>query len=291
MHQALATYYIPGRKRGVHPRKTFMKVYDEYLKENSPLYLKGDGKDERYEAGVLGPDMLDRYVKRWREDDDNIKIVLSELPFAVKMKDVGGQPFYYVGRMDAFGIWIPDDTYFILEHKTGSEDKKNALQLDEQAGSYYALVPLFLEFLKEHGKLKGKRVPDVDFIMYNFLRKAPKDTRPQNENGLYLNKNGSVSKVQPPMAFERIPVFRDEYDRKEIIKRIKREAFIRRMYREGKMPIVKNPTDRCSWDCQFYDMCELHETGSDWRGYAEQTMREEDSYEEYKHDLRKEVKL
>jgi hypothetical protein len=285
VHQSLAEFYLPGRKRGPRPARTYKKIYTEWVKDHGIYHLRGD--DDRFEAGELGVGILERYYDTYGEDED-IEIVAPEMPFAVKLKDLGGKPFWYVGRLDAMALWVPTGEYCILEHKTGSENKKAALQMDEQAGSYWAMTPKYLEWLRKHKLLtKNIGVVDLEFILYNFLRKALDDPRPKNRQGQYLNKDGKVSKSQPPKHFERIPVYRDDADRRSITYRIRAEQFEMRLIREGKLPVYKNPTDNCSWDCPFYDMCELHETGSDWRGFKEQMyISETDNYAEYRADTK-----
>jgi hypothetical protein len=238
--------------------------------------------DEWEEAGEIGVYILEQYVTKYG-DDDNLDIIAPEHFAYVRLKDSGGVPFYYVMRFDAVSIFVNSGETGLVEHKTGSEDKKQGLPLDEQAGTYYAFGQWWLE---KNGVLEPGH--DLDMILYNFLRKAKPDNREQNEKGEYLNLDGKVSKRQPAPMFERIPVYRDEDDRRRIVTRIKQEAWEIRQVREGKLPIYKNPiAERCYWDCDFFDMCELHETGSDWRGFAEQAFTRSDLYQElgYRQDL------
>jgi hypothetical protein len=47
------------------------------------------------------------------------------------------------------------------------------------------------------------------------------------------------------------------------------------------LPIVKNPTKDCSWDCEFYRMCQLHEAGEDWQEYRDAMFKEWNPYAEH----------
>lgn len=278
VHESLAAYYLPGRKRGIHPAITFKKLYKQETKEAGHFGMK-DLDEEWYDAGELGIDMLENYVDYYGKDGD-IEIIAPEHPFKWKMKDQSGKPILYVGRFDAVGRWVRTGEVMLLEHKTASSIRDEHLPLDEQAGAYWAFGNMYLRHI---GVLKKGQI--LDMILYNFLRKSKRDDRPQNEDGIYLNKDGSISKKQPPAYFERVPVYRDEYDSKQVLRRIQMESWEMRMAREGKLPIYKNPTRDCAWDCQFIDMCELHETGGDWKEYAEQMFKQEDPYEEYRKDL------
>jgi len=65
--------------------------------------------------------------------------------------------------------------------------------------------------------------------------------------------------------------------------RIRQEAKEMRLVRQGKLPIYKNPTKDCDWDCPFKEACELHEMGGDWESVLE---LEFDTWNPYSdHDL------
>ena len=284
VHDSMQLFYLPGIKRGVRPAITFARLYEEHGSFTMNEYDENDNRTSR-DAGELGVAMLEAYYEKYGKDDE-IEIIAPEMPFRILMKDVGGQPFWYVGRFDALGIWRPTNAPFIFEHKTGSERKKKALGLDEQTGTYWAFAPEYVRTLIKQ-KLVRKLSPHVELemMLYNFMGKRMPDIRPVNADGMRLNKNGTVSKRQPQEQFERIPVYRDEDDRRVIVKRIRAEAFENRLVRSGKLPVYKNPTDDCTWDCQFFDMCELHESGSDWRAYRDQMYIMTDQYKEYAEDL------
>ena len=285
VHDSLAAYYKPGKKRGPHPTKTFIQLYDARVEQSFRLR---DENEEWVDAREMGIAVLDHYIETWGRDAQ-LEIVAPEMPFKVQLTDIGGKPFWYVGRFDAMCRWILTGEYGLLEHKTASSISTAHLQLDEQAGSYWLFAPWWIKELQRQGIVpRGNRL-EMDMILYNFLRKAKPDARPVDEFGHRLNKDGSVSKNQPPTYFERVPVYRDEGDRKTMLRRIRQEAWEMRMVREGKLPIYKNPSsgypDRHCEACPFRDMCELHETGSDWQSFRDQVYRVADPYTEYRHDL------
>lgn len=263
VHLALERYYIPGRKRGPHPAATFIALYEEQL-EQQPTLAVWDN-DERIPADELGHAMLTHYVEHYGKDD-HIEVLVPELPFQVTLNHPRtGKPYCtIVGKLDAVYRDLNTGRLGIIDHKTARSIGTGHLPLDEQAGTYFAIAPAFL---RAKGMLGKKE--KLSHILYNYLRKAKPDPRPfkVNKRGqkLYLNKDGAVSKTQPPKHFHREPVWRGEADRKEITRRIMNTVWEMEQVRKGKLPMLKTPTERCQYDCPFKDPCELHEQGSDWQ--------------------------
>lgn len=282
-HQALAAYYPPGRKRGPHPAKTFKRLYKEETARSFGYGMRQEN-DEWVEAGDLGVAMMNGYVDTYGDDPD-IEIIAPEFPFEVDITDGKGEYLItYVGIFDALYREWATNSLGLFEHKTTKSIGTEHLAMDEQAGTYWLFAP---HVLRKMGMLPKDE--DLDMILYNFLRKGMPDEREKDPTtGLSLNKNGTVSKVQPAPLFVRHPVFRGEDDRKVILQRIRAEAREIRMTRAGKLAIYKNPTKDCAWDCPFFGACELHEAGSDyeaefeirfktWEPYAEHELTEEKS--------------
>lgn len=282
-HQALAAYYKPGRKRGPRPSATFAALYQELGD-----FTIRDEKQDWVDALDLGVAVLDHYVEHWGAESD-LEIIAPEMPFKFKMTDIGGEPFWYVGRFDGLAYLLDVQEFVLLEHKTAQTIDTSHLALDEQAGAYWAFAPEWVTHLINEGLVKKRRGLDMDFIMYNFLRKAARDPRKRDDEGRYLNKDGKISKVQPAPYFQRVKVYRSAEDRVSVMKRIRQEAWEMRMVREGKLPVYKNPSssypDRHCTSCPFYEICELEETGSDWRSVADSMYDRMDQYAEYRADL------
>lgn len=96
---------------------------------------------------------------------------------------------------------------------------------------------------------------------------------------------GEVSKQQPAEYFERIPTYRSVAERATQLRRVQDEAWHieqgrRSLAGETFYPIVKNPTKDCSWDCEFYRMCQLHEQGDleSVEDFKETMFKREDPY-------------
>lgn len=313
VHEALAAYYKPGKKRGPHPAETFVALYDEELKEASRFGFRDEDGDW-HDARVLGQDMLEGYIEEYGTDG-HIEVIAPEQPFRVDLAKSNGKGYLVtpVGTFDAIIRNLSTGKVGLFEHKTAASITTRHLPLDEQAGTYHALAG---RWLHDQGVLK--KGEEIDFILYNFLRKALRDTRPRNSKGHYLNKPkkddliavaddlfidwhekmtlgqlreafeeagedpdlyGEVSKSQPPPYFQREIVYRDEHDRQELLYRIRAQAWEMGEAEAGRLPIYKHPTRDCSWDCAFYDVCELHETGSDWEETMKLTMVDWDPYE------------
>ena len=315
VHEALAAYYKPGKKRGPDPAETFVHLYDEEMKLASKYGFR-DEDGTWHEARELGIDMLEHYADYYG-GDGHIETIAPEQSFRQDLNTRDGKRYLVspVGTFDAIIRNLETGKVGLFEHKTAASITTRHLPLDEQAGTYHALAG---SWLQDQGILK--KGEQIDFILYNFLRKAIRDTRPKNPRGHYLNKPskaalaeaaeehaglspaaakklkvgelrevleskgkdpdqlGEVSKSQPPEYFERETVYRDEYDRQQLLYRIRAQAWEMSEAEKGKLPIYKHPTRDCSWDCAFYDVCELHETGADWEEMMKLTMVKWDPY-------------
>jgi len=267
VHQALALYYKPGIKRGPVPSETFYKLFN---KQYSSEYAEGfrDEDGDWHEAGHLGVSMLERYVELYGVEDEQYRVLSSEqiffVPLKVEIPGHGLVRFRFVGTLD--GVWQNrrNKDVFFAEHKTTKAIATDALQMDEQAGSYWTYAP---KWLRRQGILKPSQMPT--HILYNFLRKwAPDPAYRYDALGRKLNKDGSVSKQQAAPAFKRWPVYRDLADRVNMHQRVLDEFTDMYLIRAGERAYYKNPgplfMPNCR-GCPFRDPCELHETGNDYQ--------------------------
>jgi len=283
VHSAMEQFYLPGLKRGPRPAVTFLKEYEAQLAEYGSMGVYDD--DEWHEAGHLGVSLLEAYWDRYGKDD-RWKVLATEIPFKVLVTDPKtGLQFYYVGVLD--GLWLDRESgkrkdVWIADHKTTSDDptkKSAALILDEQAGSYWSFGQ---DYMIEQGLIDPKL--GLAGMMFNFIRKGKPDTRPQNEQGHYLNKDGTVSKKQPAPLFWREPVFRSEHDKEMCRKRIIAQARTMHYMRTDKLEVYKTPgvlhRPHCNW-CDHKDMCEMHETGGDWQSLKKALYMNWDPYAQH----------
>lgn len=280
IHLGMAKWYIPGKVRGIDPRETF----EEFVKTETRM-MKLSFKDEygQYEkefveAGPLGEAMLTAYLEEYGHDEQ-WEFIAPEQTFSVVIRHpVLGKLVRYVGTFDGAMIDHEDDGAInLLETKTAKSISTTHLTLDDQAGGYWAIAT---DTLRAQGLIGPKQA--LDKIVYNFLRKATPDERPQNEQGLYLNKDGSVSKNQPKPLVERFPVEKSPHERNVQLKRIMAEAQNMRRFVTGEQEMYKSSNWNCSWDCQFFQMCELHESTPDWKEYRDAVMRRRDPYADHR---------
>jgi hypothetical protein len=274
-HQSLAAWYVPGRKRGEKPWLAFERIYKEQLFQGQEEFDVWDDDERVVDALELGIEMMKNYVDEYG-DDDHIRVISSEMPFQVDVYDKHGKYMVtYVGSLDLVFEDMSSRQLGVIETKTAAAISTKHLGLDEQAGSYWAFAP---EALQAKGLLKPGQ--DIDFILYNFMRKAFKDTRPRNDRGQSLNKPtkdallerattlgldlpkrptvedltlalesageepeklGEPSKSQPPPLFLRQKVYRDEADRENLMYRVRAQAYEMALVKAGKLPVYKNP--------------------------------------------------
>lgn len=279
VHRALAPYYQPGTKRGPHPAETFVELYNAdaaaKVDEGFDVY-----SDEKWVNALdLGTRMLEGYVERWAETDEQYEVVSSEQTFQVPLR-LTGLRFKIVGTMD--GVWRDRGSGVLVfaEHKTAASIKVDGLPLDEQAGTYWTYGP---RWLRRRGILKPGE--DISHILYNFLRKAaPGEDDVFNEHGAKLNKDGTVSKRQPAPYFARIPVYRDVHDKGRMHTRVLEEARRIHLARSGHSQLIKSPgplhMPNCL-GCPVREACEVHEAGGDYQSTLNATTAPWDPYSQH----------
>jgi len=181
IHQALAEWYLKGKKRGPHPAETFeawcgdeIAYARSYLDDNfeEPVW---------YEAKDLGVAMLEGYVDYWGKDSQ-WSIISTEQPFAVTITSHGRPVAIFRSRWDGVFRDLRTGKVYLLETKTAQSVDTAYLELDDQAGAYWAVASFLL---RKAGVLKKDE--EIEGIQYNFLRKKMPDERPVNADGLATN--------------------------------------------------------------------------------------------------------
>lgn len=276
-HRVLELRYPKGRKRGPSPVKIAKKVWTDYLKDGGEEFTVKVGKTP-VPADELLVHMMENYLEEYG-DDERYEVIAPEMTYQVDVYHplTGKYLFTAVGTID--GVWrdLWHDTIVFAEHKTGAtlEPFGSPIYLDEQQGMYWAYGPIWLEHL---GIIKD--VSEIDHVLYNRLRKGFRDERPKNAQGLALNKDGTVSKQQPTPLFKREPIMRTQSERARTMRRVISEAREMALVREGKLKVYKRPDRHCGY-CEFYDMCEVHESGGDWKALRDSMYRTWDPYEDH----------
>lgn len=318
IHLGFEHWFVPGRVRGVDARVTFAKFVDDQVAHVKTRVADGDTGEETLarwvEAGELGKAMFDGYIKEYGHDED-WEVIAVEHPFQVTIPRPGTREgvVVYAGTFDLVARRISTGDIYLWDHKTAASIQVGHLPLDDQAGSYWALAGTVL---RRAGLIGPKE--RIRGIVYNFLMKAEADERPRNEDGLACNKPkkehyvaqligvdgweeadlkkkkleelesiaaanmlvvfGEVSKSQPAKRFHREVVLRTQRERRKQIERIGAEAVVMDLYRRGDLPLIKNPTKDCQWDCSYREMCELDENGGDVEEYKDMVFKQEDPY-------------
>lgn len=280
IHVALADWYCgPGVLRGRHPAETWIEWCGEEETKVKAATSDRWEEDVWVDAVELGTQMLDGYVELYGTDP-SWHVIAPEQPFQIVIpkRSGAGDLAIYAGTFDLVYRDLEDGMIWLGEHKTAKQISLAHLPLDDQAGSYWAVAS---KILAEQGVLR--KGDSIKGIMYNFLRKAVPDEREEDEQGRKLNKNGTVSKNQPKPNYVREPIDRTRAERVEMIRRIQNEVAWMNAARRSPDRLFKTPTTDCHWQCQFYDMCTLHEKGgNDWRSYAKSVYRVEDPYADHR---------
>lgn len=93
---------------------------------------------------------------------------------------------------------------------------------------------------------------------------------------------GEESKRQPKPTLLRHYVSRTAAERNTQIKRIGAEVTVMNMFRDGTLPLIKNPTRDCSWDCDFFSLCELDEAHGDTENMKDLMYDRRDPYADHR---------
>ncbi len=279
IHVGLAKWYKKHFERGQDPRKTWLQfVQDEntYVKDNKGM----PDEVEWISARDLGFAMLDHYLEEYG-DDPAWDVIGTETPFQVQIQTprIRGGYFIYVGTFDgAYRDEENNNALMLMEHKTSAGAPNfGYLEIADQPNGYFLVAEPSL-------RAQGLLGPDehLDGIMYNYLRKTSPDDRPRNAQGQALNKDGSVSKRQDTQRLWRHPVWRSLGQRKAMKEAIINTVEQMQAIREGKIKIIKNPTMDCAWDCSFFQMCQLHESGEDWQEFRDAMFHRRDVYKDHR---------
>lgn len=298
IHLVLAEYYTPvdndGFKRGRHPLETweeFCNGQNAILKAGS--YYDDEAEYEFIQAKELGDSMLTEYIAAYG-DDSHWEVLMPEtrfeanIPFTREQIRRGVPEKLLVDDkaitkiVGTFDMPVRDHSFprpriMVVDHKTTNKrENTKHLMKDDQAGTYIAVGTYYLR----HNKLIHQN-ESIDGMIFNYLRKARPPDKPRNAQGQVLNKDGSVSKVQPAPLFWREQVMRGTVNRLRQIRRIAEDAEQIAMARSGMMPILKSPGEHCNW-CDFSDLCDIDENGDDFDGFVEAVFKRQDQYADHR---------
>lgn len=317
VHEALAEYYPPGRERGPHPAGTFAKLYDANTRRFEQWDDEGNAIDARelgiammegYVAEYGKDDHIEIIAPEMALDVD---VYDANGNYLATWVGRGDAAFKDLAKSTRTRPWTG-----FLEHKTAKTIDEAVPVISgygEQALSYWwggTIVLRHLGLLADGAHVTGVR--------FNWLRKALPDTRPRNADGHALNKPskeallvacqhlglalpkrptvadlsdalrmagrnpdlyGEPSARQPRPLFHREDLAFSQHELASINRRLRVEAAEMAMVRSGKLPIYKNPTKDCRWDCPFNAACEVHEMGGDYKEILAHEFIKWDPYE------------
>lgn len=280
LHLALADWYGEGYKRNGDLATALTAFATEAI---TTAHLDGAPEhvlEKAWELLSLGEAMAEAYQAKYGRDP-KIDVITAEIPLEFTIPDHRGnilavhklKPDLVFRIKNRIGVWL-------MEHKSAATIRTEHLPIDNQARPYGSMAERALRKLGVIGKkeeLKG--------IIYNYLRKALPDLRPTNEQGRYLNKDGSVSKRQPPPLFKRFPVHMTAKAKIITLGRMQQDAIllttVTQEIRDGHidpMDIPKVPHYSCPKICPFFDMCVAEESGVDIRDMERSLFIRRDPY-------------
>lgn len=284
VHAGLEARYLPGGKsRG--KVGDMLEAFEAALgKEERRVYTEGlEMETEIVDMRTLGRAMLIGYAEYFGKDS-HWKVVHTEQPFQINVPhpDEDRVLVVYCGTWDMV-VWdMLEKVFKVVDHKTRKAFPQNwsFYTINDQAGSYLWVAP---EVLVHLGLLKKK--DRIEGLIFNALRKKMPDERPTNAKGEYLNKDGSVSKMQPAPLFHREEVYRSPQERVTQARRVQSEALAMEKMINGELPIWKTPTEDCN-RCPILDYCQLHEQDEEEaEEFAQATMTVRDPYRDHREDM------
>jgi hypothetical protein len=319
IHLALATYYIPGTKRGPHPADTFMHVAKDKIAAVRTTQYENDELVAKWEDfHDLGVDLMEAYVEHYGGDphwdvldaERRFDVVVPDTRYKPLVSEKGRKGFrpivLLVGTFDLCVRDLNDDEVKMIDHKTCSSFQTHHLTLDEQASTYIAVATTGLR----HQGLIGK-TESVKGMEYNFIKKSKVYAEPLKSHyiaaltkhtGENFNPTSKIlwtkylkddlreladshglavrgEKNDPPFMRHWVP--RTAKERQRQIVRISEEAQVMDMVRKGHLPLLKTPQRDCYY-CKFFDLCELDESGGDTDYFIETTMKTYDPYSDHR---------
>lgn len=283
----LGTWYHTGQQRwygkgltrhgsfAEHVNITALASIELARRQRAPEHIL----EEADRLAVLGVAMAEAYETHYGMDEE-LFVLGTEVPLEFTFPNDHGKPLAIHKLKPDLIFRDPDGGVWIKETKTAASIRTGHLVIDDQARPYGAMGELALMkagILSPTKRLKG--------VMYCFSRKALPDEREMNSEGKYLNKDGSVSKRQPPPLFERKPITMTHAQKRITLQRVRNEtcevtltALELRTKQLHPNLLNKTPDYTCPKTCQFFDICVAEENGGDIRDMERLMFTRRDPY-------------
>ena len=279
IHEALAVYFAKGTRRLPSKALDVWHAYCDTDELSETVRMRGELEDDEAYALVrdLGAEMLRGHHEHWGGSRD-LDIIFTEKEFSFPIPSLyegEGVAGRFCSTFDGVARWRKNGMILLLEHKTAASISTRHLDDDEQTTGYWMVADYILHDLGVLGKNES-----INGVLFNFLAKRLPTTKQVNADGLVLNKDGSISKQQPPPRFERPkPVLRTRGERQTSIEAIASELEHVRAFKAGELPLTKNHTMDCFWDCPFHDLCALHDQQAPgWEEFRDAMFTVQDPY-------------
>ncbi|QNJ55372.1 nuclease [Gordonia phage LittleFella] len=283
-HLAAAEYYIPegseGLDRPIEERRgrPMMETFDEWVRETRNWQTRNDKVARDFNAEEFEEEAekirhgIREHMAEYKGDPD-WQVIAREETFAA---NIDGKAID-VGTIDLVVRVISTGEIWIVDHKTAKQaPNQAAYEMEDQGGSYCSIATTVLR----HKGLIGPK-ERIKGIIFNFIMKKKPDERPRNEEGLYLNKNGTVSKVQPTSPLLRFDIRRTPKQQRHQLQRIVDDVTVMDAARKGVIPIIKAPGRLCPF-CDFFALCKLDENRGDVEGMKDVMFKKLDPYHDHR---------
>lgn len=272
MHSALEMRYT-----GVEP-VTLKRAFDT-VAEFARGGIPPDAQDKAEELFTLGSAVSGAYDRHYGDDPD-VRAIGAEIPLELDITTEEGKVVAKHRLKPDLLYRDQSDDIWLLENKTAKQIRLDHLVIDDQARGYAAMSEIALRrqgYLKRNENVKG--------VMYNFLRKIMPDERPQDTQGRYLNKDGSISKKQPLPIFVRHPIVLSNRAKWKALEHIRIEAMIitgttlaLRAKEVSPDRLQKTPHSSCPSLCPFFTMCVVEEQGGNYKAMQRDLFKRENPY-------------
>lgn len=256
IHRALERWYVPDGHPRVDPRDALERVIvDDWTRVTRLAAERGYAEDQLSDLARKFADtnnleraMIEGYVQ-WLEEtgaDAELRVIEPEAPMTAKLEvNVNGEdrPIQMIGLLDVRVRRVTDDRRLFLDHKTVGDlsSPTVTLPLNEQM-LHYDLI----EWLNTPD---GER--HCDGALYNMLRRVRR-----------------TAKANPPF-YGRVEVHHnvlelESYKRRMLsATRDVMNACDRLDRGESHLEVCyPSPRSECSWDCDFFAVCNTLDDGS-----------------------------
>lgn len=289
-HLAMAEFYLPENYEGVDitdPRdlpidkrrgRPLEDTINEAADELEKQLTKTEALRRKFDREAFDADvemllfLAEEYMNRYG-GDPQWQVIAREESFQTNVMGKATA----VGTIDLVVRDLETGYIWEVDHKTAKGfPNESSYNLDDQGGSYSALGT---SILRGKGLIGGRE--RVRGIIFSVVRKAKEDKRPQDEEGRYLNKNGTVSKQQPGPYFKRFEIRRTPTQQARQLSRLVDDVVVMDSVRQGAIPVLKAPGKLCPY-CDFFQLCQLEESGGDVESMIDTLFKTQDPYHDHR---------